>query len=148
MALTFQLNTSKLAAQLAALRADGMHAATSTCQLWGKRTVKKLGWKTAKAAEHYRNSGRLRAGWLPAAITLNAGGVYSGTYRNHGEGGCLDLSRDPQNPTIVMWNSVAFWPHVKGLMESLQQGIDELTARAQRELEGDFARFSKEMKPA
>jgi len=148
MALTFQLNTSQLAAQLAALRADGMHAAKSTVQLWGKRTVKKLAYKTAKAAAHYRNSGRLRAGWYPAAIALNAGGVYAGTYRNHGEGGCLDLTADPANPAVVMWNSVTFWPHVEGLMESLQQGIDELTARAQRELEGDFSRFSKEMKPA
>ena len=148
MALTIQLNTSQLAAQLAALAADGMHAARSTVQLWGKRTVKKVAYKTFRASEHYRNSGRLRAGWLPAAIALNAGGVYSGTFRNKGEGGCLDLSNDPQNPTIVIWNSVPFWPYVKGLQESLQQGIDELVARAQRELEGDFSRFSKEMKPA
>lgn len=146
MAATFTLNTTELAAQLNALRADGMHAAKSTVQLWGKRTVKKLAWQTTIAKVPHRHRGRLRAGWFPAADALKAGGVYSGTYRNHGEGGCLDLSNDAMNPSIVMWNSVTFWPWVEGLVESLQQGIDELVQRAQAELEGDFASFSSMIK--
>ena len=147
-AMTLTLNTRELAAQLAALRADGKHAAKSTLQLWGKRALKKLAWQTTICKEAKRNRGRLRAGWYPAAGVLGVSGVYAGTYRNHGEGGCIDLSNDPQNPSVTMWNSVTFWPYVEGLAESLQRGIDELTARAAREMEGDFSRFSKEMKPA
>ena len=148
MAAIFTLNTSELAAQLNALRADGLHAAKSTVQLWSKRMVKKLAWATNYAKIPHRHRGRLRAGWYPAADLLKAGGVYAGTYRNHGEGGCIDLSADPMNPRVIMWNSVTFWPHVEGLTQNLQQAVDELTRRASAELEGDFSRFSGQIKKA
>ena len=144
MAAVFQLNTADLARQLRQLNAAGGHAASSTVQLWAKRMVKKLAYQTNIAKVPARNKGRLRAGWYPAANTLHAGGVYSGTYRDHGEGFCWDFSKDPQNPQVIMGNSVKFWPWVDGLMESLQAGIDQLTARAKAEMEGDFSRFAAE----
>ena len=43
-----------------------------------------------------------------------------------------------------MGNTVTFWPFVKDLQERLQEGVDELTARAAAEMEGDFSRFAGE----
>lgn len=144
MTTSFSINTADLARQLNLLNRNGLHAAKSTVQLWAARMVKKLAFKTNLCRINHRNKGRLRAGWYPAAIALHAGGVYSGTYRNHGEGFIHDFSSDPQNPSIVMGNSVAFWPHVADLVARLEEGVAELTARAQAELEGDFSKFAGE----
>ncbi len=142
MAIGCTINTADLSRQLNLLWRDGLHAASATVQLWSKRTVKKLAWKTNLCRINHRHKGRLRAGWYPAASLLHAGGVYSGTYRNHGEGFCFDFSGDPQNPRVIMGNTVKFWPHVADLLPRLEEGMAELTARAKAEMEGDFSRFA------
>lgn len=135
MSLAIQIDTRSFGDQLARLRRETGKTGTSTVRYWSRIMLRKLAFKTSIATGRYRNRGRLRAGWWPAAAALNVGTVYSGSFGNRGEGSCIDQSNDPERPSITMINSVTFAEFVPGIFDALQSGADEVEARARVEWE-------------
>lgn len=140
MNTTMHINTAGFNAQLEQLRQANGRAAGSMVRYWSRITLKKLAWKTNKASRKWRKSGRLRAGWWPAAQALGMSGVYSGTYGNHGEGHILDNSHDPIRPSITMTNTVPYSSAVKDIIPALEAGMQEVEARARNEMHSVWKR--------
>jgi hypothetical protein len=136
---TMTIDTAAFNRQIAAIKRASGRAGSSTVQYWSRIMLKKLAWKTAKATCKFKMRGRLRAGWWPAASALGSPTVYSGSFGNQGEGSYIDKRTDPVNPSFTMTNTVPYGPHVKGIMGMLQQGVNEVEARARAEWERKYA---------
>lgn len=83
-----------------------------------------------------KDTGRLRAGFWPAA---NALGITTGIYTsapNRGEGIGVNNSGAKNNPSVTIWNSVPYVANAGGAGTWWWfHGLLEIEARAQRELE-------------
>jgi hypothetical protein len=135
---TFQIDMTSFNRQMSMLRRASGRAAGSCVRYWSRRAIKKMAWETNKAARGWKNSGRLRAGWWPAAEALGVGTVYSGSFGNKGEGSFIDNTKDPVNPSFTMTNSVSFVGYVKDLEANIGEGVKRLESQAQSEWEREF----------
>jgi len=139
MNATLKIDTASFNEQLVRLKQANGRAAGSMVRYWSRIVLKKLAWKTMKAARRFPKAGRLRAGWWPAASALGVNTVYSGSFPNKGEGSVIDNIANPINPSFTMTNTVPYGPHVEGIAAALQQGVSEVEARARKEWETKYA---------
>lgn len=105
---------------------------------WGKqadefvlKSARKLVKKWAFLAPI--KTGRLRAGFWPAAIAMGVTNIYT-SFENAGEGFCV-LNLDTANPTITIVNSV---PYVSNAGHRGQGWWFEGLAEVQGDLQGDL----------
>lgn len=139
MNTTMTIDTQSFQRQIEAIKRASGRAGSSTVRYWSRIMLRKLAYKTAKASRKYKLSGRLRAGWWPAASALGVNTVYSGSFPNKGEGSAIDNIANPINPSFTMTNTVPYGPHVEGIAAALQQGVSEVEARARKEWETKYA---------
>jgi len=83
------------------------------------------------------NAGRARAGWKNAAAALGVRSVYS-RHPNWNEGGVLDASHNPQNPSITMSNSVPYIMRIKNHPNWPQAALAQEQSRAMERLRGTY----------
>lgn len=136
---TMTIDTQSFQRQIEAIKRASGRAGSSTVRYWSRIMLRKLAYKTAKASRKYKLSGRLRAGWWPAANALGVNTVYSGSFPNKGEGSAIDNISNQINPSFTMTNTVPYGPHVEGIAAALQQGVSEVEARARKEWETKYA---------
>lgn len=140
MNATLKIDTASFNEQLVRLKQANGRAAGSMVRYWSRKMLKKLAWKTMKAARRFPKAGRLRAGWWPAAQAIGVNTVYSGSHGDAGEGSCIDRSSDPVIPSITMTNTVPYGPHVKGLEEALNAGASEVEVQVRAEADSLWRR--------
>lgn len=143
MTATIKINTDSFMEQLRRLQIASGRAGGSMVRYWSRKLLKKMAWDTRRAARRFPNSGRLRAGWYPAAAAIGVSTVYAGSAPNKGEGSCIDGSKSTLAPRITMTNSVPFGPYVKGIAAALQGSVSRAEAEAKGEAE---SLYMKELK--
>jgi hypothetical protein len=95
-----------------------------------RRLVRRLAWAAPHASKRFPQSGRLRAGFWPAAAALGITNVYTNK-PNRGEGSATDATWGA-NPSFTIVNSV---PYVM----TLKQGTQWIE-NAEGEVRGQMAR--------
>lgn len=147
MNATMNIDTTSFNRQLEMLRRANGKAGGSCVKYWARKALRKIAFETNKASRHFIRSGRLRAGWWPAAEALNVPTVYAGAHGNAGEGSYVDATANQTNPSFTMTNSVAFIGHVAGLEPRIAGGIRQLESQAHAEWEREYHRNLKLMAP-
>lgn len=143
MTATLHIDTQSFNRQLTALQGANGKAGGNCVRYWSRKAVRKIAWETRRATGRFKNKGRLRAGWWPAAQALGVGTVYAGGYPNKGEGGAIDKTAGSLSPSFTMTNSVPYGPYVKGILAAIQSGMARLEAEARAEFDNLMARELK-----
>ena len=145
MNATLNIDLASFNRQLEMLRLANGKAGGSCVKYWARKVLRKIAWEANKAARHYKKSGRLRAGWWPAAEALNVSTVYAGSHGNAGEGSFIDATANQTAPAFTMTNFVPFIGYVKGLEQRLAVGVQQVESQAQAEWEREYHRNLKLM---
>jgi len=93
-------------AQVASVRRLIHRNSRSYVKTIARRLVRRLAFNAGQAPRRYLGSGRLRAGFWPAAIALNISNIYT-PYPNKNEGSVTDRTSS-RNPSITITNSVPY----------------------------------------
>lgn len=146
MNATMTIDTQSFNRQLAALQRANGKASGSCVRFWSRKGIKKIAWETRKATGRFKNKGRFRAGWWPAAQALGVSTVYAGGYPNKGEGYAIDkTAAGSLSPSFTMANTVPYGPYVKGTLAAIQTAMARLEAEAKAEFD---SLMKKELKTA
>lgn len=97
-----------------------------------RRLIRRMAWNAPKAPGYMKASGRLRAGFWPAAIALGVTNVYTGQ-PNKGEGEASDMTHGA-NPRFVITNAVPYVLRLKVGMEWVQKSVQAVEAQMARDL--------------
>ncbi len=106
-----------------------------------RRLIRRLAFNAPKAPGSYDASGRLRAGFWPAAVLLNISNIYT-KQPNRGEGSGNDQTRSGK-PSFAIVNSVPYIGTLKGGMKFANTAIAGVQAQMATDLE-KYARDSWE----
>lgn len=137
--MTMRIDTTAMNRQIAQLRLANGKATGNCVRYWSRIVLKQLAWNTNKALRRFKNTGRLRAGWWPAANALHSPTVYSGGFPNKNEGYAID-NTNTQSPraSFTMGNTVPYGPFVKQLVPALNSAVQNVESRARAEYESLF----------
>ena len=104
--------------------------ARSYIRTTARRLIRRLAFNAPKAASGFAASGRLRAGFWPAAIALNISNIYT-SQQNKNEGSAIDAT-SASSPSFTLVNAVPYIGNLKeGLTwaETAKRGVEAQMAR-------------------
>jgi len=113
--------------------------ARSYVRTTARRLIRRLAFNTPRAPSKYGASGRLRAGFWPAAIALNISNIYT-RQPNKNEGRAIDRT-SAGHPSFTIINSVPYLGNLKGGLKFADIAINGVRAQMIRDLE-KYARES------
>ena len=120
-------------AQISRVRALLGRNAGSYVRTTARRLVRRLAFNAPRAPSGYAASGRLRAGFWPAAALLNISNIYTRA-PNKNEGSGNDQTRSA-HPSFTIINSVPYIGGLKGGMKFADTAIAGVQAQMARDLE-------------
>ena len=126
--LTFDL--ADFNAQLERVRGLIGRNASSYVRTTARRLIRRFAWNAPKAPSSFGASGRLRAGFWPAATLLNIANIYT-NQPNKNEGSGNDQTRS-DNPSFTIVNSVPYVGLLKeglGWADAAVQGVQSQMAK-------------------
>jgi len=110
MSVTVKFNTDEFNRNLERVRQLIGRNAQSYVRTTARRLVRALAYNCPRAPSNIRASGRLRAGFWPAAIALNVSNIYT-PIENMGEGSAEDRTTDDK-PSFKIINSVPYYQNL------------------------------------
>jgi hypothetical protein len=103
-----------------------------------RRLIRRLAWAAPHAPKRFRESGRLRAGFWPAATALGITNVYT-KQTNKGEGSASNATQSG-NPTFTIINSV---PYVMTLQQGTQW-IEDAENEVRKQMARDLTKYAED----
>ena len=128
-----KFDTVDFNAQIERVRALLGRNAGSYVRTTARRLVRRLAFNAPKASAKYRGSGRLRAGFWPAAALLNISNIYT-RFPNKGEGSGNDQTRSA-HPSFTITNEVPYITNLKGGLKFVDMAAQGVRAQMTRDLE-------------
>lgn len=98
-----------------------------------RRLIRRLAFNAPKAANSFAASGRLRAGFWPAAVLLNISNIYT-NQQNKGEGSGENRTND-DHPSFTITNSVPYIGSLKKGLAWAENAAHGVEAQMARDLE-------------
>ena len=98
-----------------------------------RRLIKRFAFNCPKAPGSFEASGRLRAGFWPAAALLNISNIYT-NQPNKGEGAGEDQTRN-ENPSFTITNSVPYIGNLKEGLAFADDAVRGVEAQMAKDLE-------------
>lgn len=138
MSETMTFDLAGFNAQVEQVRSMIGRNAGSYVRTTARRLVKRLSFNAPIAPRQYGQSGRLRAGFWPAAQLLNVSNIYT-RHSNTGEGAGEDLTRNA-NPSFTITNSV---PYVTLLKEGMDWA-DKAVRGVEAQMAIDLERYARD----
>lgn len=132
--LTFDL--ADFNSQLERVRGLIGRNAQSYVRTTARRLIRRFAWNAPKAPASYGASGRLRAGFWPAAVLLNIANIYT-NQPNKNEGSGNDQTKT-DNPSFTIVNSV---PYV-GLLKEGLSWADNAVQGVQSQMVKDLEKYA------
>lgn len=129
--LTFDLTDFN--SQLERVRGLIGRNASSYVRTTARRLIRRFAWNAPKAPSSYGASGRLRAGFWPAAALLNIANIYT-NQPNAGEGSGNDRTTE-SNPSFTIINAVPYVSRLKDGLKFADDAIRGVETQAARDLE-------------
>jgi len=110
MSATIKFNTDEFNRNLARVQQLIGRNAGSYVRTTARRLVRSLAYNCPRAPTNIRGSGRLRAGFWPAAIALGVRSIYT-PIENMGEGAAIDRTSDDK-PSFTIINRVPYYQNL------------------------------------
>jgi len=126
-------------AQVSRVRGCIKRNAGSYVRTTARRLIRRLAYNAPKAPGSFNASGRLRAGFWPAALLLNISNIYTGQ-PNRNEGSGNDQTR-ASKPSFTIVNSVPYIGTLKNGMMFADVAVSGVQAQMAHDLE-KYARDS------
>lgn len=107
--------------------------ARSYVRTTARRMIRRLAWNAPRALQGFPASGRLRAGFWPAAAALGITNIYT-AQPDKGEGAEMDRT-DDSHPSFTIVNSVPYVMTLKAGLEWAETARRGVEAQMARDLE-------------
>ncbi len=133
MSETLTFNLSDFNSQLERVRGLIGRNAGSYVRTTARRVIKRFAYNCPRAPGSFAASGRLRAGFWPAAIALGITSIYT-NQPNKGEGSA-DNRTDGDSPSFTITNAVPYIGNLKEGLAWADEAIRGVEAQMARDLE-------------
>ncbi len=132
MSATLKFDMTRFNSEVARVQEMLGRNAGSYVRTTARRVIRRMAWNAPKAPGYMKASGRLRAGFWPAATALGVGNIYT-PQADKGEGSARDMTHG-DNPRFVIENAVPYVMRLKVGLEWVEKAIQGVEAQMERDL--------------